>query len=73
MLPRRLDGSGSKSWRGRFAPQAQQGRWYTFIDEAGFYELIFISKLEAAKKFRDWVFTTVLPSIRKYGQYKLLI
>ena len=52
-------------------PQVQQGRWYTFIDEAGFYELIFSSKLEAAKKFRDWVFTTVLPSIRKYGQYKL--
>ena len=51
--------------------QVQQGRWYTFIDEAGFYELIFSSKLEAAKNFRDWVFTTVLPSIRKYGQYKL--
>ena len=42
-----------------------------FIDEAGFYELVFSSKLEAAKKFRDWVFTTVLPSIRKYGYYKL--
>ena len=42
-----------------------------FIDEAGFYELVFGSKLEAAKKFRDWVFTTVFPSIRKYGQYKL--
>ena len=48
-----------------------QGRWCTFIDEAGFYELVFSSKLEAAKKFRDWVFTTVLPSICKYGQYKL--
>ena len=42
-----------------------------FIDEAYFYELVFSSKLEAAKKFCDWVFTTVLPSIRKYGQYKL--
>ena len=52
-------------------PQVQQGRWYTFIDEAGFYELIFSSKLEAAKKFRDWVFTTVPPSTRKCGQYKL--
>ena len=48
-----------------------QGRWCTFIDEAGFYELVFSSKLEFAKKFRDWVFTTVLPSIRQYGQYKL--
>ena len=47
-----------------------QGRWCTFIDEAGFYELVFSSKLESAKRFRDWVFTIVLPSIRKYGQYK---
>ena len=50
-----------------------QGRWCTFIGEPGFYELVFNSKLEFAKRFRDWVFTTVLPSIRKYGQYKLLI
>ena len=48
-----------------------QGRWCTLIDEAGFYELVFSSKLEFAKRFRDWVFTTVLPSIRKYGQYKM--
>lgn len=41
------------------------------INEPGFYELIFGSKLETAKKFRDWVFEKVLPSIRKYGQYKL--
>ena len=52
-------------------PQVQQGRWYTFINEPGFYELAFSSKLKAAKKFRLWVFTTVLPSIRKYGYYKL--
>ena len=48
-----------------------RGKYCIFIDEAGFYELVFSSKLEAAKKFRDWVFTTVLPSIRKYGQYKM--
>ena len=42
-----------------------------FIDEAGFYELVFSSKLEAAKKFRVWVFSKVLPSIRKFGYYKL--
>ena len=41
------------------------------INEPGFYELVFGSKLEFAKKFRQWVFTTVLPSIRKYGQYKM--
>ena len=48
-----------------------RGKYCIFIDEAGFYELVFSSKLEAAKRFRDWVFTTVLPSIRKYGQYKM--
>ena len=48
-----------------------RGKYCTFINEPGFYELVFSSKLEFAKKFRQWVFTTVLPSIRNYGQYKL--
>ena len=48
-----------------------RGKYCTFINEPGFYELVFSSKLEFAKKFRQWVFTTVLPSIRKYGQYKM--
>ena len=42
-----------------------------FISEPGFYSLVFASKFEAAKKFQDWVFAQVLPSVRKYGQYKL--
>ena len=46
-------------------------KYCTFINEPGFYELVFSSKLEFAKKFRQWVYTTVLPSIRKYGQYKM--
>ena len=45
-----------------------RGKWTTFIDEAAFYELVFSSKLLAAKKFLDWVFEKVLPSICKYGQ-----
>ena len=40
-----------------------------FLDEAGFYELVFKSRLPAAKIFREWVFTKVLPSIRKYGYF----
>ena len=36
-----------------------------------FMNVVFGSKLETAKKFCNWVFTQVLPSIRKYGQYKL--
>ena len=49
-----------------------QGRWIIFINEPGFYELVFRSKLETAKKFRYWVFNKVLPSIRKYGYYKMI-
>ena len=65
--------SGSQVQNPKTCPRETPGqvRWCTFIDEAGFYELVFSSKLEAAKKFRDWVFTSVLPSIRKYGQYKM--
>lgn len=34
--------------------------------------LIFSSKLKSAKLFQRWVFSEVLPSIRKFGQYKVL-
>ena len=49
----------------------KKGKYFTTINEPGFYELVFGSKIELAKKFRHWVFTSVLPSIRKYGQYKM--
>ena len=39
------------------------------ITEPGLYELILSSKLEKAKEFRNWVFSDVLPSIRKTGSY----
>lgn len=39
------------------------------INESGLYSLIFGSKLESAKKFKRWVTSEVLPSIRKTGQY----
>ena len=41
------------------------------INESGFYELVFKSRLPAAKIFREWVFEQVLPSIRKYGYYQM--
>lgn len=39
------------------------------INESGLYSLIFGSKLESAKKFKKWVTSEVLPSIRKTGTY----
>ena len=39
------------------------------INESGLYSLILSSKLEGAKKFKKWVTSEVLPSIRKHGEY----
>ena len=41
------------------------------INESGFYELVFKSRLPAVKIFREWVFEKVLPSIRKYGYFNM--
>lgn len=43
----------------------------TIINESGLYSLILKSKLPAAKKFKRWVTSEVLPSIRKYGKYEI--
>lgn len=40
-----------------------------FINESGLYSLILSSKLEAARRFKHWVTSEVLPSIRKQGGY----
>lgn len=42
----------------------------TIINESGVYALIFGSKLESAKRFKHWVTSEVLPSIRKTGGYQ---
>ena len=39
------------------------------INESGLYSMIISSKLPAAKKFKRWVTSEVLPSIRKHGAY----
>lgn len=45
----------------------QRGAWV--INESGLYSLILSSKLPTAKKFKRWVTSEVLPSIRKHGMY----
>ena len=50
---------------------APSGSMCTYINESGFYSLVLSSKLETAKKFKHWITSEVLPSIRKYGYYKL--
>ena len=39
------------------------------INESGLYSLVLSSKLPTAKKFKHWVTSEVLPSIRKHGAY----
>ena len=41
----------------------------TLINESGLYSLVLSSKLPTARKFRRWVTSEVLPSIRKTGGY----
>ena len=41
----------------------------TVINESGLYSLILGSKLESAKRFKHWVTSEVLPSIRQNGGY----
>lgn len=40
------------------------------INESGLYALIFGSKLDSAKRFKHWVTSEVLPTIRKTGSYQ---
>ena len=41
------------------------------INESGLYSLVLSSKLPSAKKFKRWVTSEVLPSIRKTGGYNI--
>lgn len=46
-----------------------QNRKMAIINESGLYSLILASKLPTAKKFKHWITSEVLPSIRKTGGY----
>ena len=39
------------------------------INESGLYSLVLSSKLESAKRFKRWITSEVIPSIRKHGGY----
>lgn len=42
----------------------------TVVNESGLYALVFGSRLESAKRFKHWVTSEVLPTIRKTGGYR---
>lgn len=43
----------------------------TYVTESGLYALVFGSRQERSKKFKHWVTSEVLPSIRKTGSYSV--
>lgn len=55
----------------RFVDSGQNRTMY-IINESGLYSLILSSKLPAAKSFKRWVTSEVLPSIRKTGKYEII-
>ncbi len=46
-------------------------RGMTIINESGLYSLILSSKLPSAKRFKHWVTSEVLPTLRKTGHYEM--
>lgn len=48
-----------------------QNREVIFINESGLYSLIFSSRMPNAKKFKRWVTSEVIPSIRENGYYNI--
>lgn len=44
-----------------------------YVNESGMYALIFSSKLDQAKRFKKWVTSEIIPTIRKTGSYSLTI
>ncbi|MDD3337801.1 MAG: BRO family protein [Lachnospiraceae bacterium] len=50
---------------------AGQNRNVVIINESGLYSLILSSKLPNAKKFKRWITSEVLPTLRKTGSYSL--
>ena len=47
------------------------GTALTIINESGLYSLILSSKLPNAKRFKRWVTSEVLPTLRKTGRYEV--
>ena len=62
------EGDGTK----RPTPTTSGIQQMLFINESGLYALILGSKLESARRFKHWVTSEVLPSIRKQGGYMVV-
>lgn len=60
----------TQGWNETFLPYTPNTK-ILIINESGLYSLIFGSKMDFAKKFKKWVTSEVLSSIRKTGSYSI--
>lgn len=67
-LKSHVDEQDKRGWRITTPSGEQQA---TIINESGVYSLIFGSKLEGAVRFKRWVTSDVLPTLRKTGSYMM--
>lgn len=68
-LKSHIDDEDKRGWRITTPSGEQQAN---VINESGLYSLILSSKLPAAKQFKRWVTSEVLPALRKTGQYQIV-
>lgn len=66
-INRHVDTEDRQNYRNGTLEKSNRG--ITIINESGLYSLILSSKLPAAKTFKRWVTSDILPSIRRHGAY----
>lgn len=66
-LKTHVDSDDAMGWQ--IATPSRGTQEVKVINESGFYSLVLSSKLPTAKKFKRWVTSEVLPTIRKTGSY----
>lgn len=65
----RLDEDEKGNIRNTDVTSAGGNPFITIINESGLYSLILTSRKEAAKRFKKWVTSEVLPTLRRTGAY----
>lgn len=71
-LKKHVDDEDKKLFKADDLPTLKMSNYGAYlINESGLYSLMLKSKLPGAKKFKRWVTSEVLPSIRKTGAYSM--
>jgi prophage antirepressor-like protein len=64
-----IEGKSPSSLSGEGVKNAPIGASMLMINESGLYSLILRSNRPEAKRFKKWITSEVLPSLRKTGRY----